>query len=123
MATLLVVEDEPDIRSAIAEVLRDEGHRVLEAGDGSEALGVLRAGSRPDAIILDLMMPRLDGWGFRAAQLAEPDLARIPVLVVSAHGRGLPATRHLAKPFELLDLLGEVDALLGGGGGQEGRAP
>jgi CheY-like chemotaxis protein len=121
MPTLLVVEDEPDIRSGIVEVLRDEGHLVFEASDGGEALAVLHAGARPNAIILDLMMPHLDGYGFRAAQLADPELASIPVLVVSAHGRGLPETPHLAKPFELTDLLVAVARILGPSG--ESPAP
>lgn len=115
MATLLVVEDEPDIRGGIIELLRGEGHRAFEAADGREALDLLDAGLRPDAIILDLMMPRLDGYGFRRAQLDSPALAGIPVLVVSAHGKRLEGTPHLTKPFDLDDLLGAVAALLGGG--------
>lgn len=116
MATLLVVEDEPDIRGGMVEALQDEGHRVVGAADGVEALQALQAGLRPDGIVLDLMMPRLDGYGFREAQLAMPEIRDVPVLVVSAHGRRLPGAPHLPKPFDLMELLGAVDRLLGPGG-------
>lgn len=116
MAVILVVEDEKDIREGVAEALREEGHEVREAGDGLEALQSLRSGPTPHAILLDLMMPRMDGWQFRAAQLGDPRLAGIPVLVVSAHGGALAAARYLAKPFDLGALLAAVDEVVAMGG-------
>ena len=86
MVSVLVVDDERDIREAVAEVLRDEGFEVHDAPDGAEALRKLRA-HRPDVVLLDLMMPGMNGWEFCAARKSEPDLSRIPVIVISALGR------------------------------------
>ena len=109
MVSVLVVDDERDIREAVSEVLVDEGYQVLGAGDGAEALEQSRA-HRPDVILLDLMMPGMNGWEFRAAQQADPDLGNIPVIVLSALGRvsGLDAAEFLQKPFELDQLLTAV---------------
>ena len=81
---VLVVEDDEDLRTVIADVLRDEGMKVAEAVDGVEALTWLHAHERPKMILLDLMMPRMDGIQFRAAQLAEPELASVPVVFMTA---------------------------------------
>ncbi len=105
---ILVVEDDPDIRAAVGEILILVGYDVAEARDGVEALN--RARERvPDVILLDLMMPNLDGWAFRDAQRADPLLAAVPVVVMTAcdvrqqHGFG--AVAYVQKPFELDDLL------------------
>jgi CheY-like chemotaxis protein len=105
---LLVVDDDPATREALCDVLRDEGHEVLEAGDGQQALDWLRAhlAALPDAILLDVMMPVLDGAGFRREQQAEPALATLPVIVVSAAPAGVEgALAVLRKPFDLAVLL------------------
>jgi len=81
---VLVVEDDEDLRTAIADVLRDEGMKVAEAGDGVDALAWLHTHERPRVILLDLMMPRMDGIQFRTAQLAEPELASVPVVIMTA---------------------------------------
>ncbi len=81
---MLVVEDDEDLRSAIVDVLRDKGIKVAEAGDGLDALVWLHAHERPRMILLDLMMPRMDGIQFRTAQLAEPELASVPVVIMTA---------------------------------------
>jgi len=88
--TVLLVDDDPDIRDALGSVLRDEGYVVFLAGDGQEALEMLLTGQRPDAVILDLMMPRLNGFDFlnRLRQLGA--LAEVPVIVHSAN-RGYEA--------------------------------
>ncbi len=110
--SILVVEDDGDIRSGLVSVLEDEGYAVLSAGDGEQALRMLRAGQRPFVILLDLMMPVMDGRQFRQAQLAEPALAPIPVVVLTAEpasrlaGRVPGALATLGKPFELRALLG-----------------
>lgn len=108
---VLLIEDDPDIRAVMADVLSAEGYCVVEAGDGLE--GLERARERqPDVILLDLMMPKMDGWAFRRAQQADAALAGIPVVVVSAvmadRVHALRATAHLHKPFDMDELLGVV---------------
>lgn len=83
---VLVVDDDAAIRSAMACMLEDEGFEVSTANNGAEALDCLRDGLRPCAIILDLMMPVMDGWDFRAMQQQDPALSAIPVIVVTAAG-------------------------------------
>src|SRR5205823_560954 len=108
---LVVVEDDADIRETLAMVLAAEGYEVATAAHGAEALAWLRASSRrPDAILLDLMMPVMDGWEFRKAQLADGALADIPVVIVSAHevrpDSNLAAAAVLSKPVLLETMLG-----------------
>src|SRR5512132_4356371 len=81
---ILIVEDDVDVRDALMQVLEFEGYRVTGASNGEEALAALRAGGRPSLILLDLMMPVMNGSQFRAAQLADRALAAIPVIVLSA---------------------------------------
>ncbi|HET9598274.1 MAG TPA: response regulator [Anaeromyxobacteraceae bacterium] len=121
MLSVLIAEDDTDIRSALASILRSEGYRVVSACDGREALDLLRGGLRPDVILLDLMMPVMTGAEFRTAQLADPALAHIPVVVLSADGRFREAGRLLgaaeafAKPFDVAALLSTIERV--------GRAP
>jgi CheY-like chemotaxis protein len=109
MVSVLVVDDERDIREAVAEVLREEGYEVFDARDGAEALRQLRA-HHPDVVLLDLMMPGMNGWEFCAARKREPELDAIPVIVISALGRvsGIDAQAFLQKPFELDALVSAV---------------
>ena len=109
MVSVLVVDDESDIREAVAEVLADEGYVVHGAGDGAEALRKARA-VHPDIVLLDLMMPGMNGWAFRAAQKGDPELSDIPVVVLSALGRvaGMDAAGFIQKPFDLEELLDVV---------------
>jgi CheY-like chemotaxis protein len=106
---ILVVDDERDIRDTIAELLADEGYAVEEAGDGAEALAKARD-CHPVVVLLDLMMPGMNGWEFRARQRGDPELAGIPVIVLSALGKvpALDAAAYLQKPFGLEDLLSAV---------------
>jgi CheY-like chemotaxis protein len=104
---VLVVEDDAAIRSPLAEYLAAEGHQVVTASDGGGALASLRAGFRADVIVLDLMMPGMDGWDFRAAQLSDPLLAPVPVVVLSGAGfseatisHQLGGARYVAKPLD-----------------------
>jgi len=83
---ILVVDDDASIRTAMRELLETEGYDVTEAANGLAALGKLRAGLRPAVILLDLMMPVMDGWDLRTEQLRDPELAGIPVLIVTAAG-------------------------------------
>ncbi|ABS28134.1 response regulator transcription factor [Anaeromyxobacter sp. Fw109-5] len=109
MVSVLVVDDESDIREAVSEVLADEGYVVHGAGDGAEALRKARA-VHPNIVLLDLMMPGMNGWEFRAAQKGDPELSDIPVVVLSALGRvaGMDAARFIQKPFDLDELLDAV---------------
>jgi two-component system response regulator MprA len=112
--SVLIVEDDRDIRECIADALEVEGYSVALAGNGREALEKLRAGVRPELILLDLLMPVMSGWEFRHEQLADPLLSGIPVVVVSASvPGGLRPDRHLSKPFgvdELLEVVGDFAA-------------
>jgi CheY-like chemotaxis protein len=111
-ATVLLVEDDGEVRASIAEMLVDDGFAVVEAENGREALERLaRMDEPPRVILLDLMMPVMDGWTFRSRQLADPRLAQIPVVILSA-SQGLPAqaselhiNEFLRKPFDGAALL------------------
>jgi CheY-like chemotaxis protein len=81
--TILVVDDNLDTNEALARLLATRGYRVVPAYDGRQALDYLRSGGKPSLIVLDIRMPGMDGPGFRAEQLADPALARIPVIVYS----------------------------------------
>lgn len=116
-ATILVVEDDRDIRDVLAEILTEEGYRVLVAEDGAEGLQRLRDGPAPDLILLDLMMPRMDGYQFREEQLRHPAWARIPLVLLTAGVEtsdkiaALGAMDVVRKPVKiefLLDLIGTV---------------
>jgi CheY-like chemotaxis protein len=114
MLTVLVVEDEPDIREAIAEALAAEGYAVRVAAHGRDAIDGLRDRVvSTDVIVLDMMMPVMDGWQFLAAKEADPVLARIPVIVTSAAPQKLPpgANVLLGKPFELGRLISTIAKL------------
>lgn len=112
--TILVVDDDPDIRDIVADILSDEGYRAYSAENGRQALHMLRAGLRPDLILLDMMMPELDGWGFRAEQRRCADLAGIPVVLFTAHELPVNAAEEmqvaglLKKPIRLAQLLDAV---------------
>jgi CheY-like chemotaxis protein len=115
MPRVLLVENDWICRTEIAEVLGELGYEVDQAGNGAEALALLDRSARvPDAILLDLITPVLDGWGFCRARSANPRHAGIPVVVMSgipdldAQARSLGAAGRLKKPFELQAL---VDAL------------
>jgi CheY-like chemotaxis protein len=115
---ILLVEDDEGVREALAELLSAEGYRVDCARDGREALG-FAAVVRPALIVLDLSMPVMDGWAFRAAQLADPRLASVPVIVLSAaHGGEAASARlapaaYLTKPVEFERLLTLVHRYVG----------
>ena len=81
---ILLVEDDPDIAEAMTDVLKDEGHEVVSAFNGKEALALLATDPLPQLIFLDLMMPQMDGAQFRAVQVQDPRLSKIPVVLISA---------------------------------------
>jgi DNA-binding response OmpR family regulator len=115
-ATILVVDDEADVRGLLRDILERAGYRLLEAADGQEALRLLYA-ERPDLVVLDVEMPVLDGWG-TLARIRE--LSEVPVMMLTASGgelqrvRGLSggADDYVTKPFGRQELVARVQALL-----------
>jgi CheY-like chemotaxis protein len=111
---ILVVDDDPDIRDIVSQLLEDEGYTVVEAADGREALVYLQmAPALPCLIILDLMMPIMHGWDVLQARQNDPRLASMPIAVLSAYYTIISAAvlhvqAIVAKPFELERLLAVV---------------
>jgi len=114
--TVLVVDDAPDIRLLMREVLRLHGFGVTEAEDGGDALAVLAAGDLPAVIVLDVQMPGVDGWSTLAALRADPRTVAVPVVLctVRSHPKDqlraweLGCDAFLAKPFRIDDLVHHV---------------
>jgi CheY-like chemotaxis protein len=108
---ILIVEDDFDIREALTQILETEGYPVAGATNGREALDYLSSHQPPCVILLDLMMPVMDGWQFREAQQRDPNLSKIPVVVISADASvmqkaaSINAVGYLKKPIELDHLL------------------
>jgi CheY-like chemotaxis protein len=104
--TVLVVDDERAVVDGVTELLEDAGYGVATAMDGVEALEQLGRGLRPCLIVLDLMMPRMDGWDFRHEQMKFDDLKDIPVIILTAAGFSKASVKaqfgdvdFLPKPF------------------------
>lgn len=117
---ILVVEDDDDTREAIRDVLEAEGYHVTGLSNGRDALAWLEGASEPDVIILDLMMPTLNGWQFLNEQRQRDTIAKVPVLVLTADGRvsrqpaSVDAAALLLKPVNLDDLLETVQRIVDG---------
>jgi CheY-like chemotaxis protein len=110
---ILVVDDDADIREVLREVLTESGHRVETASNGLEALEILRGGVSPCLVLLDLMMPVMDGYLFLAEHRSDPTLSSIPIAVISA-GRQIDWDRLagatlLPKPIRLPHLMSVID--------------
>jgi CheY-like chemotaxis protein len=107
--TVLLAEDDQDIRDVVQEVLEERGFDVIPARTGRQALDFLSLDvkSRPDFVILDLMMPIMTGWQVLEEMRQRPDLEKIPVIVLTAVSQDMPtgATAVLRKPFDIDDLL------------------
>jgi CheY-like chemotaxis protein len=110
---ILVIDDDEDIRESLSDLLSDSGHRVRVAANGREGLRLLRGNPAPCMILLDLMMPIMNGWQFVQEQSGDPSLASIPVWVITAAGDAHPppagVSGVLRKPFRLNDLLNVVE--------------
>jgi CheY-like chemotaxis protein len=114
MKRVLIVEDDADLRDMIATLLHLEGFETMAAPNGAAALALLDR--RLDAIVLDLMMPVMDGWEFRRRQLSDPGAADIPVIVLSAvhahrQGSTVPCIAHLSKPVDFDRLIRTLTAV------------
>jgi CheY-like chemotaxis protein len=116
---ILIVEDDDGFRETMAELLREEGYVVQDVSDGLEALEIMQRKPAPKLILLDLMLTGVDGFEFRTRQLANPEIAKIPVLVLSgasdlaAISAALRVTGHIRKPFDAQTLLSAVEAVMG----------
>ncbi len=111
---ILVVDDDQGALEALSDILEYEGYSVIRASNGMQALERLHDSvPRPELIILDLLMPVMDGWEFRQRQKQDPELAQIPVLVVTAIGTtaGIDAVRIIHKPIDVDALLRTVSQL------------
>jgi len=117
-SVILVVDDDFDVRDTIGEALEDEGYRVIRASHGLEALRLLKQNLNPDLILLDLMMPVMDGSRLRAEMLKDEQLAGIPVVMLSADNRLAERVRSmgidgvLGQPVLLGVLVGTVATVL-----------
>jgi CheY-like chemotaxis protein len=119
MAKILIAEDEPDIRDLVTFTLRFAGHEIVAVTNGAEAVEAARQ-VMPDMILMDVRMPRMTGYEACAAMKADPAIAHIPVVFLSAKGQeneiqtGLSAgaTEYLLKPFAPMELTEHVTELL-----------
>ena len=122
---VLIVDDEPNIVLSVEFLMKRAGHEVVTAGDGEEALRVL-AETKPDLMILDVMMPRKNGFEVCVDVRADPETVGLPILMLSAKGReaerekglALGANAYITKPFSTHELVARVDELLQGAGTQ-----
>lgn len=112
---ILLVEDDVDLRQALEEALVENGHVVVTASDGAVGLEKMRR-FHPDVVVLDLMMPKLDGWQFRVAQRQEPAIADTPVVVISASDTpaalAVNADLYVRKPFDADTLVHAIDGVV-----------
>ena len=106
---VLIVEDDDELRQMMAQMLRLAGFQAATVANGREALDYLHKTAKPDVILLDLMMPVMDGWEFRRRQQADPTLATVPVIVLSAldpvRAASVDAVATLKKPLDFDRLL------------------
>ena len=128
-ARILVVDDDTDIRETMAMVLAEEGHAVTTARDGHDALQQLQHDPLPDVVVLDMMMPVMDGETFVSIVRGDPRLARLRIVVMSGHMevrdklRRLRVDAVIMKPPDVADLLRTVEAALPTRAGGSSHAP
>lgn len=112
LPTVFIIEDDVDTRDMLAKFLEFEGYNVELASNGRQALDLLMTGASACVIVLDLMMPVMDGWEFRRRQIEDAKLKNIPTIVVSAAGRDrlaqIHADAYLSKPVDMDELLQRV---------------
>ena len=114
---LLIVDDDPELRQSAVDALSDAGYETAVAGNDWEALAATQRPQIPQLILLDLMMPDMNGWQFREAQQRDARIRDIPLVVITASrdlaNHPIDADGVLLKPFGLNDLLGQVFKLVG----------
>jgi CheY-like chemotaxis protein len=113
---ILLAEDDDDLREAMLDTLEDAGYRVVAVPNGQEALSWLHETEQlPSLILLDLMMPVMDGWQFREAQRNDPKAATVPVVILSAMGThpSIEAVEYLKKPTKVAPLIAVVERFCG----------
>jgi CheY-like chemotaxis protein len=120
MPCVLIVEDDDDVREFMDLLISTSGYETMSARDGHEALRLMRA-RPPCVVLLDLQMPRMDGWQFRERQLEDPALARIPVVCITAYYDPRDVSRRLGvrcllKPADFPAVLEEVQSACGQSG-------
>lgn len=126
---VLIIDDDRELRSTVADILQEAGHQVASATSAEEALVRLKSGYRPALIIIDYLMPRMSGVQFLATCRLDPALQQIPAVLISgttpdaASVARTGAAAALQKPFSPEALLALVDRLTGGGGGGGGSPP
>ena len=112
LPTVFIIEDDVDTRDMLGRFLELEGYRVQLASNGRQALDLLKSDPRANVIVLDLMMPVMDGWEFRRRQVEDARLKDIPTIVVSAAGRErlaqINADAYISKPVDMDELLERV---------------
>ena len=124
MSTILVVDDDPDIRQLVAELLRLSSYDAVTASSGVEAIERLARGERPSLVLLDVQMPELDGWETLRRIRADAALDGLPVVLCTvkssatdtALGWTLGCDGYVVKPFAIADLIAEVEVVLTAGG-------
>ena len=116
---VLLVDDDQDLRDSIADLLRQRGYSVATAEDGHAALSIITGNGVPCIVLLDLVMPGMDGWQFLGAVQHNPNLSAIPIVIASAHAKthapaGTVGVLH--KPFDFDELFSVVARHCGPGG-------
>ena len=113
---VLVIDDDEDLRESVCELLEEDGYRAISVSDGRTALDWLRAGdTKPQVILLDLMMPGMNGFQFREEQVKDAEAATVPVVLTSAHAKlqhetaALGVAGYLEKPIDVQLLLDTVE--------------
>jgi CheY-like chemotaxis protein len=119
--TILLVEDNEVQREGMATILRQDGYHVIPVEDGAQALAMLRVVPRFDVIVMDMMLPLMDGWDFLRERKRFPELVTIPVVIVTGLGVASPewagslgVAACFRKPVHVADLLGELRRICGG---------
>ena len=120
MAKILLVDDDPYMMDILTAILTSEGYEIEPAGDGEEALQKI-ADAKPDVIVTDVMLPKLDGWKLCKKVKGNPETKMIPILIMTAKGEQMSelmsyesgADAYISKPFQNKDLVNSIKQLLG----------
>ena len=116
---IMIVDDEEDIRISVGQILEVSGYEVIKAEDGNDCLEKLQ-NETPDLVVLDIMMPGMNGWDVAAKIKENPKLSEIPIVFLTAKGDdmsigmgGLASEDYVVKPFDIIDLKNRIEQVLG----------